>query len=713
MSFTSRVCRSRRAARRLLATTAAGLLAGSVVFTAIQQPPPAPQPTFRSGVQLIEVDVRVFDAQGKFVSDLSREEFEVIEEGTSQRIESMYLVGAPGVVSASPGDLVDPTSILPRSVEQGPAAPQTWIFFFDLNHLTPGGADRARKAVEAFIQERFRDGDLAGIIAGDRMVNNRITSVRQELLDGIKQVKPRGESQRLLVELTREWPRLLDGEEAIRIAREDREVIQRATMRACGEDPEQCQTADQMVREKGRRLAGEIHRSTLQTLASANALASGLARMPGPKTVVMLSEGFVVQDIETTLRSIVGQTARAGARVYGIDVRGIGRVGNAGLIDQMQAEDTAGGGPKFDTLADGPNSLAVDTGGMMIRNENNIGRALQKIADDAGRYYVLAYQPANTTFDGKYRPIQVRVKREGVRVRARRGYLALEPSRMLKPAVLTPPTAAEKPDLVPETPVPAAPPEPVTPAEPREPSKPVTGTVVATPSTAPAGGIRLRPDPGNRVKALSARETTATSDVAKRGWEAYEKGDLEVALAALAEAAQRPDARPWVLYALGMAQAGLNRPADAIASWERVRQAAPDFEPVYLDLADTHAQVGDMTTALAIVRQAEKRFPQNADIQSAIGVIHVRRGALDEGIEALVKAAALRSDDPLAHLNVGRAYALKFHRSRRYVTSQRRWVASEDDRQKALDAFKRCVALGGPYAQQARDEMSILEWSKG
>jgi VWFA-related protein len=69
----------------------------------------------------------------------------------------------------------------------------------------------------------------------------------------------------------------------------------------------------------------------------------------------------------------------------------------------------------------------------MIRNENNVGRALDTIAVDSGTYYVLGYQPANTTFDGKYRKIEIRVKRPGVKVRARQGYLALEPSKMLVP----------------------------------------------------------------------------------------------------------------------------------------------------------------------------------------------------------------------------------------------------------------------------------------
>jgi VWFA-related protein len=189
--------------------------------------------------------------------------------------------------------------------------------------------------------------------------------------------------------------------------------------------------AEQAVREKARRLRNDFERASLDTLRTLNGLASGLAKIPGPKTIVFVSDGFVVDNVATTLQSVVGQVGRAGARVYAIDARGI-RIAGAD-VDQMLADDPAGGPARFDMAADGSNSLAVDTGGIMIRNQNNIGRALEAVAADANRYYVLAYQPLNTAFDGKYRPIQVRVKRPGVVVRARRGYLALEPSKMLIP----------------------------------------------------------------------------------------------------------------------------------------------------------------------------------------------------------------------------------------------------------------------------------------
>jgi tetratricopeptide (TPR) repeat protein len=241
---------------------------------------------------------------------------------------------------------------------------------------------------------------------------------------------------------------------------------------------------------------------------------------------------------------------------------------------------------------------------------------------------------------------------------------------------------------------------------------PATGKIVDEPAGAPATSVRLRPDIEGRVRALSDREGGTRDDLEKRGWDAYERGDIETAAALLSKAAAEPGAELWVHYALGMAQAGLGRPDDAIRAWEVVRKGAPDFEPVYMDLADTYAAKSDLTTALAIVRDAQKRWPDSAEVHSAIGVIHVRRGAVDEGIEALEKVIALTPDDPLAHLNLARAYALRFNRGRRYVTSQSRWVAPEGDRQKALAAFRRCIDLGGPYAKQAAEERALLEWAK-
>lgn len=688
------------------------VLAVAGVLSAQTAPQQPQQPLFRSGVQVVEVDVRVFDRDGRFVHDLTKDDFELVEGGSAQQIQTVFLVdeGGATLLPATPAPADEPAT--PPARAAVPGARHTWIFFFDLNHLTPGGGfDRARQAVHDFIRDRFKQGDLGGVVDGTRMVNNRLTSVREELVAAASSVKPLNERRRLYMEMSREWPPLLDEYEVWQISRNDRDALQRAVIRACSEDPNACGRVDPepQIRAKAQRVHSELQRSSMQTLNAVHGLAAGLAKMPGPKTVVFLTDGFITQEVETTLRSVVGQAARAGARFYAIDVRGLNRGANPEILNQRAVEDPAGPPPiQLDWAEDAPNSLSVDTGGMMIRNENDIGRALERIAQDAGRYYVLAYQPANTNFDGKYRAIEVRVRRPGVRVRARRGYLALEPARMLIPRPIAAPSeggagnaagggAAAAPE---STAVRASSPAPTTP-----------GAVVAG-KGAPSGAARLRPDAAGNVAALSAGNTTDAGALAGKGWDAYQRGDVEAALGPLSEAAAAPDARPWVLYALGLSQAALGKPADAALSWERVRQAAPDFQPVYIDLADTYVQLSNTTSALTVLRDAEKRWPDSDDVHNAIGVIHVSRGALDDAIASFQKAVASARAEALGYLNLGRAYELRYTRGRRWVQSQRRWVAPTGDRRRAVEAYERCVKLGGPYAAQASEALSRLDWSR-
>jgi VWFA-related protein len=228
---------------------------------------------------------------------------------------------------------------------------------------------------------RFRAGDLAGVVMNGRMVNNRISSVRQEFLAALAKVTVPNDAE----------SRATDQAEAA-VAGGEREA------------------GEQIRAALGANTATEDKRAARASIEMLDELAKGLATMPGPKTVVLLSDGFEMAGIEGTLRTTVGRMNRAGARIYAIDTRGLA------------------GAP-----GDPINSLAIDTGGIAIFNINNIGTALDEIALDTNVYYVLGYQPANTKYDGKFREIEVRVRRPDVKIRARKGYLALPPSQMLLP----------------------------------------------------------------------------------------------------------------------------------------------------------------------------------------------------------------------------------------------------------------------------------------
>ena len=401
-------------------------------------------PTFKSGTQIVEVDVRVFD-KGRFVTNLTRDDFEIKEDGVAQPIVSLALVGGTPVAPSAPGAPLAPSAPL------APLAPPSsvWVFIFDTLHLSDAGLHNTRKAVVEFLQNRFHNGDIGGVVVDGKMVNNRLTSVREELVKAVEALRTPDTTFRYQRTMRREWPPIQDEFEAWRIAfQNDLSALQQATERACTMDSDMCRgmSPDQAVRAKAENIMTQAHASTLLSLRVVEALSKGLARMAGPKTVVYISDGFVVQGAEEFVRDATGMANRAGAHFYTIDARGLNKgSASSDIIDQKLAFDSAGAFTSFDMQADGTNALAVDTGGVPIRNENNFGRALDQIQADASTFYVIGYTPSNQTFDGKYRKIDVSVKRDGVHVRARRGYLALEPAKLLAPVPITTPAGSAPP----------------------------------------------------------------------------------------------------------------------------------------------------------------------------------------------------------------------------------------------------------------------------
>ena len=561
------------------------------------------------------------------------------------------------------------------------------------------------------------------------MVNNRLTSDREELKKAAASVKLPGEMRSRQLEM-REWPRLQDDYEAWLIAGGDRQALAAATTRACSDDPDACRAkvampVDVLVLEKARRVAAETHSATLRTLKAAEALSVGLARREGSKTIVFLSEGFFLTSHEAELRQAVGMAARAGAHFYTIDARGLNK-GSAGsdIIDKQYADNSAGALPAFDTQADGTNSLAVDTGGLAIRNENNFGRALAEIQADAGTYYVVSYAPSNPAFDGKYRAIDVAVSRPGAKVRARRGYLAMEPAALLRStgaagANLPPKPSEPSAERVPPKPLgegdaakaDAAPPS--LPVFPGLIALPVPGASVVLATTETSTSVRTRIDGGKMVAALrsaGSKDPAYKSSPAELGWSAYEKGDVDTAATHLSEAAKAPDARPWVHYALGLAQFARQRYKEAATAWERVVRDAPEFEPIYFSLADAYGVQGDEGAAIRILRAAEQRWPGDPEVLDAIGVMQIRRGALDAAIDSFDRATKVAPGDSLGYFNMGRALQMRLLKSQRYDPQLQRWVGGDADRKRAAAAFQKYLEIGGQYERQAKEALAALAW---
>lgn len=670
---------------------------------------PAQPPAFRAGTVAVEVDVMVTDDRGRFVEDLGPGDFELHEDDVAQKIQAVYVVRGGRVDALRPEASAPPGTGMPASpMATPPAAQRVLVLFFDLEHLDQSSFRQLQPAAARFFEAQFQPGDVGGVLLGSTMVGNRLTTSREDLLAAVKNAKPSFSATTRRLD-QRDWPRMSDVE-AIRIAvSSDSQMLRQVADRAAREAPQGRQPVDYTptVLEKARYMVNRLQPAAASTLKALQGLTTGLARIPGRKTIVFMSEGFMFENAWGDLRVLVAQAARANVRIYTLDALGLRRRSPSTELGTLQPLETGAAIPSdiYNTVEEGPNTLALDTGGYVIRNTNDFAGALDEIARDTSHYYVLGYTPSNGMADGKFRRIGVRVKRPGVQVRARRGYVATPP--------VAPAPGAEKAPApgIPAAANPASVDPPAAPdARAEAPATASTASAAGEAAAARAAAVSLRPDQSARVRALADRRPAAGSakQLAAEGWERYGRGDLEGAEQYLDKAVGHPDSAPWVHYAGGFAKFGLGKPAEAVLAWEHVRSAAPDFLPVYFDLADAYLQLDDPGRSIDALRAAEKRWPGNTEILNAIGTIQVRRGAVNDAIATFEQAIAQSPDETLAYFNAARTFELRYFQMRRFSRPGARWLDNPADLQKAIEYYGAYVGRGGPYVDDARAAIERL-----
>lgn len=673
---------------------------------AFAAPAPQPPPTFRSTTDLVEVDVLVHDRGGNAVADLTQADFDLREDGKAQLVQQFYLVHGAAVVNSTARSGSEASAV----TRPAPSAPtqRTFIAVFDTDHLTPGGFKRVQAAASTLFGKEFQPGDIGGVVTNGSVANGRLTSNREELLAAIKAAKPSGAVRNRTADL-REWPSMNEAE-ALMVARyglSNDQYLEEVLHRACAEDPVACQrqSVDQIVYEKGLRITTDIRTSSEQTLHTLASLMNALASVPGRKTVTLLSEGFIAEESWPSVQAAVELAARANVRVYSLDARGLDK-GRQPIGNYAPHDDTLGNLlASFDIGSDSINSLAVDTGGFAVRNTNIFDQAIAEIAAEAGTYYVLGFRAA--ALDGKFHKLSVTVKRPGVVVRARRGFVASP-----KPAVMTAavpaqpaPIEATKPEspVVPESAATAE-----TPASAPESTSASNAEATVT-NAAPSNGLRFRPDASKHIDLLLKNEPA--DEAARRGWDAYQRGDVAGARASLEVAAASASAHPWVHYALGLSDYALRAFKESAAQWETVRRAEPAFEPVYFDLVDSYLQLHEQDEAVKVLRGARDRWPKDPDVYNALGVVQTSRGVVDDAVKAFQQAVTLAPQDPVGHFNLGRALEMRYNRTRRYVQQLGRWVTNERDRTDAIEHYQECIKLGGAFAESAQEGVTRLNWA--
>jgi VWFA-related protein len=411
--------------RGLFFTMAVGcLLAASPLA---QQPPPQPQDppsqgaksqqppvTFKVEINYVEVDAIVTDERGNLVRGLTRNDFEVFEDGKPQQIELFSEVEVPFERPASFSFTSAPVVPDVRSNAK-PFDGRLWVFVLDEQHTAALRSTLVKRAAKTFIEKYMGANDLAAVVttggradAGQEFTNNK--ALLLAAVDKFMGQKLRSRTLERLDEYQR----------------------QRSVPTGSSDSSQSQAIKDPLDMERGYKA-----RTSLSTLRNLADFMTGIRGRR--KAVLFFSEGidypiydvFNSRDASTILqetRDAITAAARANVNFFTIDPRGLHTMGDEIMDMGAPAEDPALGlnpqglDEERRLSADSLRTLAEETGGFAAVETNDFAGAFQRILGENSSYYVLGYYPPSDKRDGRFHRIEVKTKRPGLKVTARKGY---------------------------------------------------------------------------------------------------------------------------------------------------------------------------------------------------------------------------------------------------------------------------------------------------
>lgn len=347
------------------------------------EPQQAPdQPIFRATVDLVTVDVSVTGRGDQPVTDLQAEDFIVTEDDVPQTVETVQFIQLDGQRTDDSGESLEIRGPEQARVEAAKDDVRLFTLFLDDYHIDrlPMATLPLRRALESFV-EQLQPTDLVALMDPLTTLDSlRFTRDKAELLDRIRTFE--GRRGQLL---------------PVRSAVEEAQLAQRNVW--------------------------ELRAGV--TLSALEAVVTHLGGLrEGRKSVIFVSQGPPVglpgSPLYPRLEAALRAANRGNVTVHVLDPRPLGSAPLGG--------------------SEALRRLSSETGGRSLVNINNHDNGIRQIFGDASAYYLIGYSPTRTLADGKFHRINVRVRRPGVRVTARRGYWA--------------PTEAEA------NPTPAPPPDP-------------------------------------------------------------------------------------------------------------------------------------------------------------------------------------------------------------------------------------------------------------
>ncbi len=389
---------------------------------------------------LVNIDVIVKDKKGKFVSDLKAEDFTITENGQTQKIE---FFDAPLTNASSTSE----TATAPRNYVSLVLDSQTT----DLTNLK-----QVRDGAIRYIRDQVTDADAIAILSVTNSLQllQPFTQDKSKLIAAVEKFgSPDAKSfeQKDLTENINSLRAFLDSSAST--------PSSGITTNAGGAAAARVMIAQRVMQQFIRLRTALSLQQARPVLAALAALAEGLRPIPGKKTLVLFSQGFVSPAVlDWQVQSTIDIANRANVAIYIIDSAGLRAnapasgslvpstplAGVSAITNQEQRIRGVGGETVFDNVRQEGQSreydilyrISGDTGGKFLKGNNDIGNGLERINQEIHARYTVAYRSTNQNFDSTFRKVKIEVRRPDVQIASRSGYYAIPPEEivLLSPA---------------------------------------------------------------------------------------------------------------------------------------------------------------------------------------------------------------------------------------------------------------------------------------
>lgn len=387
---------------RVLGLALCGVAAAVAVAGARQQP------LFKSSVELASVDVMVVDDRGQPLTTLAPADFVVRVDGVERKVVSAQWVAQAKEAAAHA------TTFVPEgySTNETAAGGRLVIFVVDQPNIRPGRLQSILTAAGGFIDKLSASDRAAAVGLGASAPPAMFLADHEKL----KQVLARLPGEKATTSSLGGSFGILPSE-AVAIARGDLLALNNVTARECatiGNSAATSSACRTQVEAEAARIAEDAARGSDQTIRGLRGLLSGLRGVAGPKTLILISEGFVADTNGPEVTELGVMAAASRASLYAIQLDSDGDIGDS--------QSSLRPGDRFGQDS-GLEILTAAARGAVFRVNGPAGILFDRIGAELSGYYQLAVESDARDRDGKTHPIRVDVPRRGAIVRTRRQLL--------------------------------------------------------------------------------------------------------------------------------------------------------------------------------------------------------------------------------------------------------------------------------------------------